>query len=60
MKMLMQREKESQKMLEEAFKGIGYHIYPLADSADFTDFSFCAIRVISEKDLAALCGSKSR
>ena len=26
MKMLMQREKDSQKMLEEAVKGIGYHI----------------------------------
>ena len=26
MKLLMQREKESQKMLEEAFKGIGYGI----------------------------------
>ena len=26
MKELMQREKESQKMLEEAFKGIGYDI----------------------------------
>ena len=52
MKMPMQREKESQKMLEEAFKGIGYHIYPLADSADFTDFSFCAISVIREKTLA--------
>ena len=26
MKMLMQREKDSQKMLEEEFKGIGYHI----------------------------------
>ena len=26
MKELMQREKESQKMLEEAFKGIGYEI----------------------------------
>ena len=26
MKMLMQREKDSQKMLEEAFKGIGYQI----------------------------------
>ena len=26
MKMLMLREKDSQKMLEEAFKGIGYEI----------------------------------
>ena len=26
MKMLMQREKDSQQMLEEAFKGIGYQI----------------------------------
>ena len=26
MKMLMQQEKDSQKMLEEAFKGIGYQI----------------------------------
>ena len=26
MKMQMQREKDSQKMLEEAFKGIGYLI----------------------------------
>ena len=26
MKMLMQREKDSQKMLEEAFKRIGYSI----------------------------------
>ena len=26
MKELMQREKESQRMLEEAFKGIGYGI----------------------------------
>ena len=26
MKMLMQREKDSQKMLEEAFKAIGYGI----------------------------------
>ena len=26
MKMQMQREKDSQKMLEEAFKGIGYQI----------------------------------
>ena len=42
MKMPMQREKESQKMLEEAFKGIVYHIYPLADSADFTDFFLSA------------------
>ena len=26
MKLLMQREKDAQKMLEEAFKGIGYSI----------------------------------
>ena len=26
MKMMMRREKDSQKMLEEAFKGIGYSI----------------------------------